>query len=73
MIIDPSYLSEEALDSLVKEYCLRDWGINDIEAPLESRKAQVQLALKQGKLVIQYSEEEQSAHIISADSLGMGA
>lgn len=71
MIIDPSYLSAEALDSLVNEYCLRDWGLNDIEAPLEDRKAQVRLALNQGRLVIQYSEEEESAHITSAESLGM--
>lgn len=71
MIIDPSYLSTEALESLIKEYCLRDWGLNDIEAPIEDRQKQVELALKQGKLVIQYSEEEESAHIIAADSLGM--
>lgn len=73
MIIDPSYLSDDALDNLVSEYCLRDWGLNETEAPLETRKAQVQLALQQKKLVIQYSEEEESAHITSADSLGLSS
>ncbi|KZY34886.1 MULTISPECIES: YheU family protein [unclassified Oleiphilus] len=71
MIIDPSFLSPDALDGLINDYCLRDWGLNDVEAPLETRKSQVQQALKQGKLVIQYSEEEESAHIMSADSLGL--
>lgn len=71
MIIDASHLSAEALDSLINEYCLRDWGLNDIESPLEMRQAQVKLALQQGKLVIQYSEEEESAHITSADALGL--
>jgi uncharacterized protein YheU (UPF0270 family) len=71
MIIDPSLLSAEALDNLIKEYCLRDWGLNDVEAPLESRKEQVLLALRSKKLVIQYSESEESAHIVSSDSLGL--
>lgn len=72
MIIEPSMLSSEALDSLVQEYCLRDWGLNETESPLESRKAQVLQALKQGKLLIQFSEEEQSAHITSSETMGLG-
>lgn len=65
-------LSAEALDSLVQEYCLRDWGLNETESPLESRKAQVFNALKQGQLLIQFSEDEQSAHICAAETMGLG-
>ena len=71
MLIDISLLSREALDGLIEEYCVRDWGLNDVESPIEARKEQVRAALKSGQLVIQYSEHEESAHIVSAESLGM--
>lgn len=69
MLIEWELLSPEALEGLVEEYCLRDWGLNDIESPLASRKDSVKKGLKSGVLLVQYSEEEESAHIISADSL----
>jgi len=72
MIIDPSLLSADALDMLIQEYCLRDWGVNEIESPLETRAEQVLKAIKQGLLVIQYSEDDESAHIMSAETLGLG-
>jgi uncharacterized protein YheU (UPF0270 family) len=71
MIIDQEQLSQEALDNLVSEYCLRDWGLNETESPLEARKSQVISALNQGRLVIQYSEHEESAHITSAEALNI--
>ncbi len=71
MLIDPKLLSAEALDGLVESYCLRDWGINEVESPMSMRKEQVYAALKAGSLVIQYSELEESAHIVSAETLGL--
>ena len=71
MIIQAQELSQQALDNLITDYCLRDWGLNETEAPLHTRKLQVENALKQGSLVILFSEHEQSAHITSAADLMM--
>ena len=66
MIIDPKQLSQEAINNLVDEYCLRDWGLNDSEAPLENRQNQVKAALDNGQLVIIYSQHLETAQIIAA-------
>jgi len=66
MIIDPKQLSEEAINNLVDEYCLRDWGLNDCEEPLENRQQQVKAALKSGQLVIIYSQHLETAQIVAA-------
>lgn len=71
MLIPYEALSTEALENLIKEYCLRDWGLNDTESPWLERKAQVMSALKNKQLVILYSEDEESAHIKSAAELNM--
>lgn len=71
MIIPFEALSTEALNSLISEYCLRDWGLNDTANPLEEREAQVRHALKTKKLVIVYSEYEESAFIKLAADLNM--
>jgi len=71
MIIQANQISTQALDNLISEYCLRDWGLNDIESPLEARKQQVKTALDQGTLVILFSEHEECAHITSAAELNM--
>jgi len=71
MIISPQQLSQDALDNLIAEYCLRDWGLNETEAPLENRHQQVKAALDQGSLVILYSENEECAHITSTEELNM--
>jgi uncharacterized protein YheU (UPF0270 family) len=72
MIIPYDALSPEALDNLIKEYCLRDWGLNETESPWNERRAQVLTALKQKQLYIIYSEHEESAHIKAASELNMG-
>ncbi len=69
MIIPAEHLSEEALDNLIKEYCLRDWGLNEIEAPLSERQQTVKAALSKGALVVLYSEHHETAQLIAKDEL----
>jgi uncharacterized protein YheU (UPF0270 family) len=69
MIIPFQQLSDEATDNLIKEYCLRDWGLNEVEAPLEERMAQVRSALQAELLVVLYSEHFESARLVSKDEL----
>ena len=69
MIIPHDQLSEDAINNLIDEYCMRDWGLNETEEPLESRRSQVIQALKSGQLVVLYSEYNQSASLTQADLL----
>ncbi len=69
VIIPSDYLSKEALDNLIQEYCLRDWGLNESEAPLQERETHVRRALQQGDLVILYSELHESAQLIDRREL----
>lgn len=69
MIIPPEHLSQEAIDNLIAEYCLRDWGLNETEAPLSQRQEQVRAALLEGKLLILYSEAHESAQLVPADQI----
>tara|TARA_R110002072_G_scaffold47597_3_gene130783 strand:- start:9473 stop:9694 length:222 start_codon:yes stop_codon:yes gene_type:complete len=71
VIIPYDALSTEALNSLVSEYCLRDWGLNETTSPLEEREAQVRQALKTKQLLVVYSEDEESAFIKPAADLNM--
>mgnify|MGYP000064824734 CR=1 FL=1 len=71
MIIPYEALSAEALTSLISEYCLRDWGLNETARPLEEREAQVRQALKTKQLLVVYSEYEESAFIKPAADLNM--
>ena len=66
MLIDPELISPEALNSLITEYCLRDWGLNENESPLESRQKSVTAALEDGSLVIIYSQHLEPAQIVAA-------
>jgi len=72
LIIPAEQLSDEAVDNLIAEYCLRDRGLNECEAPLEHRAQQVRQALYSGRLVILYSQHYQSAQLIAADELTSG-
>jgi len=69
MVIPYQQLSDDAINNLIDEYCMRDWGLNDVEDPLENRRNQVVAALKSGKLVVLYSEFNQSASLTQADLL----
>ncbi len=71
MIIPPDHLSAEALTNLVQEYCLRDWGLNETEAPLSERQHQVLQALHRGELVILYSELHETAQLVERSRLTM--
>lgn len=71
MIIPYDALSAEALDNLISEYCLRDWGLNDTACPLNERESHVRQALKTKQLVVVYSEYEESAFIKAAAELNM--
>lgn len=73
MIIPYAALSTDALENLIHDYCLRDWGLNETESPLRERHKQVLNALKNKQLVIVYSEHEESAHIKAASELNMEA
>ncbi|TNC80971.1 MAG: hypothetical protein C9356_11530 [Oleiphilus sp.] len=67
MIIPVHSLSDEALENLIKEYCLRDWGLNETEFPLAARIEQVRQAVSQGRLVVLYSEHFETAQLVAAD------
>ncbi len=69
MVIPHEQLSEDAINNLIDEYCIRDWGLNETEEPLASRRSQVMNALKNGKLVVLFSEFNQSASLTQADLL----
>ena len=69
MVIPYQQLSDEALNNLIDEYCMRDWGLNDVEEPLEDRRIQIVSALKNGLLVVLYSEFNQSASLTQAELL----
>ena len=68
MIVPTDALSEDALENLIKEYCLQqDWSLNESDAPLGDRVDQVRSALLAGKLLVLYSEIDETARLISAD------
>ncbi|WP_250656308.1 YheU family protein [Alkalimarinus coralli] len=69
MIIPYQQLSDEAVNNLIDEYCMRDWGLNETEEPLESRRHLVKKALKDGQLVVLYSEYNQSVSLAQAEGL----
>lgn len=69
MLIPIEHLSPEALDNLIAEYCLRDWGLNETECPLSQRKDAVKKALVSGELVVLYSEAYESAQLIPASEI----
>lgn len=71
MLIPYQALSAEALDNLISEYCLRDWGLNDTESPINERKTMVWQALASGQLLIFYSEHEECAFIKLATELNL--
>jgi uncharacterized protein YheU (UPF0270 family) len=71
VIIPYDILSTEALNSLISEYCLRDWGLNETDSPLNERQAHVRQALKNKQLIVVYSEDEESAFIKAATDLNM--
>ncbi len=71
MIIPYEALSIEALNNLIQEYCLRDWGLNETESPLEERRNLVMNALKTGELVIIFSEQDECAYIKAVAELNM--
>jgi len=69
MVIPYQSLSDEALDGLLKEYCLRAWGLNEMESPETERIDTVRKALVRGELVVWYSEYEESAYLLASQDL----
>ena len=73
MIIPYTDIAEATLHNLVKEFVLRegtDYG--DSEVPLATKVEQVLTQIKQGKLVITYSEEYESIDICPVDKFKQG-
>lgn len=66
MFIPWQQLSDTALQNLVDAYCSQYHGLcaDDEMDSLESRRAVVQQALRDGRLVIRWSELEESAWIV---------
>lgn len=66
MFIPWQSLSAEALSGLIDAYCTQAHGLcSDVDFDsLEARRAPVMKALKEGALVIRWSETEESAWII---------
>lgn len=73
MIIPIEQLSDVAQDNLIKEYCLRDWGLNEQETALDTQMDAVRSAIQQGLLVVLYSELHQSAQLIASSELNLPA
>lgn len=71
MIISADQLSQDALDALVEEYCLREHGVNDTEEPLGPRKNQVRRQVEEGRLLILYTPNNpnQVATLVPYDKL----
>ena len=69
LIIEPSHLSAEAVENIIREYCLQDWGLNEVESPLDERMSTVKKAISHGKLVFYFSEEFETVNLISPDQL----
>lgn len=69
MVIPYESVSPEALEGLLKEYCHRAWGLNDIESPEAERIEYARKALVKGDLVLWYSEYEESAYLLAANDL----
>ena len=70
MVIDYSDLSSEALQGLIEEYVTRDGtDYGEYEVSLDTKVQQVLNQLKQGELVIYFSENRGYANIISATLL----
>ncbi|NNJ72692.1 MAG: YheU family protein [Enterobacterales bacterium] len=68
MIIPFEQLAPDTLNSLIREFVLRegtDYG--DIEVSLENKVAQVLTQIKSGKLVITYSDLHDSVDIAPAN------
>ena len=71
LIIPYESLSPEALSQLIQEYCLRDWGVNEVETPLESRLQAVRQAVTIGEFGVLYSELHETASLVSADQIDL--
>jgi uncharacterized protein YheU (UPF0270 family) len=71
MFIPWQQLSDEALSGLVDSYCTQYHGLcsdDDLDS-LESRRAQVMQALRENRLVIRWSESEESAWIVDPEMM----
>ena len=66
MFIPWEKLPEETLHNMIDSYCTQVHGLcsDDDFDSLESRHKQVMQAIKNGKLVIRWSEAEESAWIV---------
>ena len=71
MYIPWEKLPEETLNNMIDSYCTQVHGLcsDDDFDSLESRHKQVMQAIKNGKLVIRWSEAEESAWIVNPDML----
>lgn len=70
MAIDHRVLSEEALDGLIEEYATRYHGLNETESPLSDNKLSVERALKEGRLMVWFDGETQTASLCEASPVG---
>lgn len=69
MVIPYQSVSDDALEGLLKEYCQRAWGLNDVDSPEQARLSQAKQALQNGDLVLWYSEYEESAYLLAKRDL----
>ena len=69
MVIPYQSVSDDALEGLLKEYCHRAWGLNDVESPEQARLSQAKQALQSGDLVLWYSEYEENAYLLAKRDL----
>jgi uncharacterized protein YheU (UPF0270 family) len=74
MFIPWQRLPEDTLANMVDSYCTQIHGLcsDDDFDSLDSRRNQVMQALRDGRLVIRWSEAHESAWIVDPDALGAG-
>jgi uncharacterized protein YheU (UPF0270 family) len=74
MFIPWQRLPEDTLANMVDSYCTQIHGLcsDDDFDSLDSRRSQVMQALRDGSLVIRWSEAHESAWIVDPVALGAG-
>jgi uncharacterized protein YheU (UPF0270 family) len=72
MFIPWQRLPETTLANMVESYCTQMHGLcaDDDVDPLSLRRAQIMQALRDGRLVIHWSESQESAWIVDPTALG---
>lgn len=71
MIIPYKELSEDALHALIEDFVTRDgtdYGLDELS--MQEKSAHLLVLLKEGELLINYSDESQSCGLVTKEEVG---